>query len=172
MPIFLYFICGTAATAWFDKQYVGPHQGSEPVNCWPLKRSVPNSPLCHRASPQNIFSNCPRICKLAHSSLGSWDVTLQHSTLPSFSAPFQIMPPGVSNEWETSILWSPTIFKGFTLSYTEAGHGKLCNDQITNGRASITLQTETFSFCICVRVTVCFHLPVTFRLLRLNLWSS
>ena len=32
VPIFLYFICGTPATAWLDRRCVGPHLGSEPVN--------------------------------------------------------------------------------------------------------------------------------------------
>ena len=40
MPIFLYFIRGTPATAWLDKRCVGSHPGSEPVNSRPQKRNV------------------------------------------------------------------------------------------------------------------------------------
>ena len=36
-PIFLYFICGTPATAWPDKHCVGPHPGSKPANPGPPK---------------------------------------------------------------------------------------------------------------------------------------
>ena len=38
VSIFLYFISGMPATAWLDKQGVGPHQGSEPVNLGPPKQ--------------------------------------------------------------------------------------------------------------------------------------
>ena len=40
MPTTLYFICGTPATAWFDKQCVGPCLGSESVNPGLPKRNV------------------------------------------------------------------------------------------------------------------------------------
>ena len=32
VPIFLYFRCGMRATAWLDKQCIGPHPGSKLVN--------------------------------------------------------------------------------------------------------------------------------------------
>ena len=38
--IFLYFICGTPATAWLSKCCVGPHLGSGPSNPRPLKQNV------------------------------------------------------------------------------------------------------------------------------------
>ena len=38
--IFLYFVCGTPATAWLDEQCVGLRQGSEPTNLGLLKWST------------------------------------------------------------------------------------------------------------------------------------
>ena len=40
VPIFLYVIQGTPATAWLDKQCVGPHLGSEPMNPGLLKQNM------------------------------------------------------------------------------------------------------------------------------------
>ena len=53
VPIFLYFICETPATAWLDKWYVGPHLGSEPANPRLLKRILWTQPLHHWDSPTN-----------------------------------------------------------------------------------------------------------------------
>ena len=39
MPTFLYFICGTPAIAWPDKQYISPRPGSKPANPGPPKKS-------------------------------------------------------------------------------------------------------------------------------------
>ena len=40
MPIFLSFICGMPATAWLDKQCIGPHPGSELVKPGVPKENV------------------------------------------------------------------------------------------------------------------------------------
>ena len=40
VPIFLYFICGTPATAWLDERCIGLCTGSEPANPGVLKQSA------------------------------------------------------------------------------------------------------------------------------------
>ena len=37
VPVFLYFICGTPATAWLDKWSQRPYPGSKPANPGPPK---------------------------------------------------------------------------------------------------------------------------------------
>ena len=51
MPIFLYFICGTPATAWLDKQCIGVHLGSELANPGVPTWNVQTQLLRHQASP-------------------------------------------------------------------------------------------------------------------------
>lgn len=64
-------------------------------------------------------------------------------------------------EWETSLLWSPTIPKGFSLCYTKTGRPKLWNDQVSPCRDSIVFfRQETPSLWIFP------FSPVTVRLWR------
>ena len=51
LTVFLYFICGTPATAQLDQQWVGLHPGSEPANLGPWKWNMRTLSLCRRASP-------------------------------------------------------------------------------------------------------------------------
>ena len=72
MHIFLYFICGTPATAWLDKQSVGPHQdpnrqtSDAEAECANLTAAPPGQPLkgSYRVEVIKIVQYWPRDGKM------------------------------------------------------------------------------------------------------------
>lgn len=77
------------------------------------------------------------ICKVAP-SIQSWDCLLSYKSAPPSHLLFTIVPPGVSQEWETSFLWSHAILQDFFLSNTKTRQPKLGNDQVTVCKNSVT----------------------------------
>ena len=68
MPVFLYFVRRTPATAWLDKWCAGPCPGSKPANPQPPKQSTPTQPQCHQAGPGgfNFWGKHRDICQVPY----------------------------------------------------------------------------------------------------------
>ena len=60
VPIFLYSMCGTPATAWLDKSWAGPHPGSELAKPWATEEAERvNLTAMPLGQPLNFaFSKC------------------------------------------------------------------------------------------------------------------
>ena len=74
VPVFLYFICGTPATAWLDKQCIGLHSGSELAILRPLEAERANLTIVPLGQPLSSTFHC------SHCSCYCWrDIIYRHN---------------------------------------------------------------------------------------------